>query len=234
MNIDQALANRVFAGIGDDPLTPADYVGESLRFRVLKDFYLQTFLEALSEVPWTRGKKRAVLSKLDADNLSPYRFQYALPIDCARPLEIQDNAYFVAEGDRILTDRDDAALLYITNGKVAGKVSIICYASDGDAIFDPEPAEPFPILRYPASYLDRDDYPDYDPPEYEPKFYEYIERLLAAKLSVKLQKSPKLYETLFSSAMLIKREAIAASRSAAAAKKNGNDWWFDRLGIRYG
>jgi hypothetical protein len=206
MNIDQALANRVFAGIGDDPLTPADYAGASLRFRVLKDFYLQTFLEALSEVPWTRGKKRSVLSKIDADHLSPYRFQYAVPVDCARPLEIQENAYFVAEGNRILTDREDAALLYITNGKIAD----------------------------PARYLARDDYPEHDPPEYEPKFYEYIERLLAAKLAVKLQKTPKLYETLFSSAMLIKREAVAASRSAAAAKKNGNDWWFDRLGIRYG
>ena len=206
MNIDQALANRVFAGIGDDPLTPADYAGESLRFRILKDFYLQTFLEALSEVPWTRGKKRAVLSKSDADNLSPYRYMYDLPVDCARPLEIQENAYFVAEGDRILTDRDGAALLYVTNGRIAD----------------------------PALCRDQDNYPDYDPPEYEPKFYEYIERLLAAKLAVKLEKSPKLYETLFASAMLIKREAVAASRSAAAAKKNGNDWWFDRLGIRYG
>jgi hypothetical protein len=186
MQIDQALVNRVFAGIGEDPLTPADYTGQSLRFRIIKDFYLQTFLEALSEVPWTRGKKRAVLAAADAENLSPYRYSYLIPADCARPLEIQENGYFVVEGNHLLSDTAGAALLYITNGKI--------------------PCE--------AEYLDGDDYPGYDPPEYEPKFYEYIERLLAAKLAVKLEKNPGLYQTLFSSALLIKREAIAASRSA--------------------
>jgi hypothetical protein len=206
VNINQPLVNRVFAGIGEDPLTPADYTGRSLRFRIIKDFYLQTFLEALSEVPWTRGKTRSVLTMAETENLSPYRYMYKLPADCARPLEIQENAYFVIEGECLLTDTAGAALLYVTNGKIARE--------DG--------------------HLAGDDYPDYDPPEYEPKFYEYIERLLAAKLAVKLEKSPGLYQTLLSSALLIKREAVAASRSASAAKKNGNEWWFDRLGISRG
>jgi hypothetical protein len=172
----------------------------------MKDFYLQTFLEALSEVPWTRGKKRAVLSKLEADGLAPYQFRYAVPVDCARPLEIQENAYFVAEGNCILTDRDNAALLYVTNGRIADE----------------------------AAYLGQDDYPEYDPPEYEPKFYEYVERMLASKLAAKLEKNPGLRQALHALAMQIKREAIAASRSTAAAEKNGNEWWFDRMGIHYG
>jgi hypothetical protein len=206
VNIDQVLVNRTLAGVGDDPLTPADYTGQSLRFRIIKDFYLQTFLEALSEVPWTRGKKRMFLTVAEEENLSPYQYMYKLPADCARPLEIQGNAYFVIEGECLLSDASGAALLYITNGKIADE----------------------------QDYLAADDYPGYDPPEYEPKFYEYIEKLLAAKLAVKLEKKPGLYQALFSSAMLIKREAVAASRSASAAKKNGHDWWFDRLGIRNG
>jgi hypothetical protein len=206
VNIDRRLANRALAGAGEDPLTHADYIGQTLRFRVMKDFYLQAFLEALSEVPWTRGKKRAALEQSGDPNLSPYRWMYDTPADCARPLEIQENDYFVVEGPHILTDREDAVLLYITNGKIAG----------------------------PEGYLTDDDYPEYEPPEYEPKFYEYIERLLAAKMAMHIKPDKGLYQLLFSSAMLIKDEAVRASRSASAAKKNGNAWWFDRLGIHNG
>ncbi len=204
MNIDRDIADRAFLAVGEPALNSGDIGRESERYRMLKTYYLQTILEALSEVPWTRAKKRVVLEKSEDENLSPYRYAYVTPVDCARPLEMQNNEYFIVEGDRILTDLPDAVLLYITNGR----------RTLWDSITET-----------------REDYPAYDLPEMEPKFYEYIEKMLAAKFAIKLTDKKNLYQTLFSAAMLIKDEAVSASKSASAAKKNGNPWWFEEIGV---
>jgi hypothetical protein len=98
------------------------------------------------------------------------------------------------EGSALLTDVADAVLLYITNGKIPAA--------------PPDPDDP----------TEPDDFPEYDPPPYEPKFYEYVETMLAAKMSIKFSNDPKVYATLLQSALFLKTEAIKASMSSSTSK----------------
>ena len=75
------------------------------------------------------------------------------------------------------------------------------------------------------------DYPGFAALEYEAKFYEYIEKKLAAKFAVKLSEQPQIHASLLQEAMLIKQEAVAASRAGRAAKVKENPWWGDELGM---
>jgi hypothetical protein len=91
----------------------------------------------------------------------------------------------------------------------------------GEALAEPAPLPPDPEPD--------EDFPDYQPPEYEPKFYEYIERTLAAKFSMKLTDQPQLHLQLLQEALLIKQEAINATKSRRAAKREPNKWWTEEV-----
>jgi hypothetical protein len=130
MNIDTLLANRILLDIGEEILTDGDVEQETLKWRILKEYYLATVINAISSIPWTNGKRRIALEKIDTVfsnevnpdnrivNYSPYRFMYKLPADCARPLEIQGDYFYVIENGYLLTDRENAALLYVSNGRL--------------------------------------------------------------------------------------------------------------------
>jgi hypothetical protein len=256
VNIDFGLVNRVLARIGEDPLTFSDRSGETLRFRTIKDYYLQTFLEGLSEVPWTGGRKREQLVRTGRPHIraAGYRFMYDVPFDCARPIELRDNDYFIIEDRFLCTDQERAELLYITNGKILRTIAAVSMRP-GDVVADmeyitagrPENApglvlrmgRPGDIPAYTGSearplpedpVLD-EDYPDYRPPQYEPKFYEYIELVLAANLATPLTKSPQLHAQLLREALLIREGAVTASMGAAAAKLRPRKWWKEELGL---
>jgi hypothetical protein len=79
-----------------------------------------------------------------------------------------------------------------------------------------------------------DDYPMYDPPQLEPKFWEYVEALLAAKFAMNNSKNPRQHDTLLQKALLIKQDAISATRSASAARQQPSPWWSDQLGLGQG
>jgi hypothetical protein len=256
MNIDEALANRALAAIGQDPLTYSDYAGETLRFRVVKDFYLATFIEAFSEVAWTGRKARAFLAPARTEgNTSAYRFMYDLPLDCAKPLELQDKAYYAVEGGYLYTDRYKAELVYISDGRtMPPATNITCGGSRlrgaklfihggtsytrpavriscGDSRqFDDTNTDYAAWAEEVAERL-AEQYPGYDPIPAEPKFTEYVEKALAAKLAVELADSPRMRERLMDEAAAVKNEAVAASRSAAAGTRNGQMLWKDRLGL---
>jgi len=76
-----------------------------------------------------------------------------------------------------------------------------------------------------------EDYPDYSPPQYEPKFSEYLEMMLAAKMAVKNTQQPRLHDTLMQKAVIIKQEAVNSTRSITADKDQPSPWWDKRLGI---
>jgi hypothetical protein len=152
------------------------------------------------------------------------------------------------EGRLIYTDVRDAELLYVSNGKILRRVPAVSagkpgnvhdmeYLSAGPPGTEPEvtlraggPEDilPVPLPEEPEA---EEDYPDYRPPEYEPKFYEYVERALAAKFSMKLSNQPQLHIQLLQEAMLIKQEAVTATKSRAAAKRNGGRWWTEGVRI---
>jgi hypothetical protein len=252
MKIDFSLANRALARVKIDPLTWSDRSGETLRWRTLRDYYLQTFLEALSEVPWTGGRKRSRLARTGRPHLrTDFRFVYDVPFDCARPVELQGNEYFVIEDRYLCTGLERAELLYITNGKMLRRVSATSCGRPGEAhdmeylscgpgnIRDMDvvtlragrPADIQGGGEIPDDPDTGEDYPDYRPPQYEPKFYEYLEHALAAKLCVLLTDDFRLHNQLLQEALLIRREAVSASMGASAAKLKPQKWWKEELGL---
>jgi hypothetical protein len=198
MNIDLNVANRALSRTGQQAIPATDTSSKS--YLMIKKHYLSTVLEALAEYAWTSAKKRATLTAATGENLTEWQFSFVAPIDCAQPLQLQDNEYFVLEGSILYTDAPSAHLLYITNGRV-------------------------PV----ASNITTDIYPEYSLPELEPKFWEYIETRLAAKLALELSGKNELYQLLYNDAALIGQSASRASATSSAAKKNGSAWWLDQV-----
>jgi hypothetical protein len=248
MNMDRALVNRSLLDVGEHPLTDADIEAKNENYQLCKDYYLQTFLEALSEVAWTGGRKRDRLMRTGRPHLkSAYRFMYDLPFDCARPIELQDNGFFVAEDRFICTDVERAELMYISNGKILRPIAVASagrpgdipeteYLSAGQPWTHPDvtlyAGRPADITEAPPEDpVPADDYPDYRRMKYEPKFYEYVERTLAAKFAMKLSNKPELHIQMLQEALLIKQDAVTVSMGSSAARKNPQRWWKEELGL---
>jgi len=249
MNMDRGLVNRALAYVGDWVLTDQDIADKNTNYETCKLFYLQTFLEALSEVSWTGGRKRAALVLTGLPHVpNQYSYVYDLPYDCAKPIELQDGEYFVVEGRFLMTDKAQAELLYVSNGRAlrpdvtivsAGKpgdIQELEYISAGPPGTAPDftlyPGTPADILKaLPATPEPREDYPDYVRLEYEPKFYQCCELLLAAKFAVKNTDNPQLHVLLMQEAMAIKREAVNASGSAKAARQKPAGFWSEEFGF---
>lgn len=202
MNRDTDLISRALIDAGQEPLTDNDSTNKSVRWRTIELYYLQTVLETIADAEWTCLKKRVALTVSEDDNLTKYVYAYDLPIDCARAVEIQDNNEYIVEGNILFTDTEDAELLYISNGKV----------SEADKLPD-------------------DNYPYYNPPEFEPKLKQCIETMLAAKFSLKITGDKQLYATLTAVARSIEEDAMKATRSRGVSKQKGSVWWADRMGI---
>jgi len=218
-----------------------------------KALYFSTFLEALSEVPWTMGRRRKrLLRTMLPHGDSGFLYTYNLPYDCARPVELSGHSPYIIEGKFLCTDAAEAELLYVSDGRIIprdaffervtitelaeGKYDLILspgYLDEWDIPVD------FMIAGGPKDITDDaeevirpyEDYPDYSPPRYEPKFDEYLEMMIAAKFAVKNTQQPRLHDTLMQKAMLIKQEAVNSTRSITADKDKPSKDWADRLGI---
>ena len=273
MNMNLDIVNRALYTAGHetlDDLTIGIADKKDAVYNLCKSFYLSTFLEALSEVEWVGGRKRCKLALTGMPVLKnqKFRFAYDMPFDCAKAVELQENEFFIVEGRFILTDVEDAQLLYVSNGKVLKQIAAITmkpgdipeheYLSAGPLNTEPD------YVLYPGDILDlpfvgenghwwinqKDtgvssseeaplpedpepdcDYPDYIALDYEPKFFEYIEKKLAAKFAMKLTDQPQLHQRLLQEALLVKQEAIDASRSSRAAKIKEDKFWGDELGL---
>lgn len=203
MNIKRDLVNRALAKAGQNPLTDNDIVNGSLTFETVKLFYLATMLETLSTTDWTEAKTRKRLILAEDENLTQYMFKYLAPIDCAKPLQLQDNDLFVSEGKYIYSNRENAILQYITNGKIENE----------------------------EEYLLEDDYPEYREEQYGHSFWEYIETRLASKIALKITGDIQLYQLLFSESQLLEDNAKKTSRSQSRSKPKGNPYWSEQIGV---
>jgi hypothetical protein len=273
--MDTGLVNRALLNVGQYPLTDEDLKEKNANYVLCRNYYIDTFLEALSEVEWTGGRKRARLMPTGRPALKnrEYRAAYDLPFDCAKPVELQDNAFFEIEGRLLYTDVDGAELLYVSNGKVlpplaavraggpgsvpdmeylsAGEIGsvpevILRAGGPGDFLwFGPQEYEgaPWPSGHVPEGWDEEEgiplpfpddpetgeDFPGYRLLEYEPKFYEYVEKTLSARFAMKLSDRPELHIQLLQEAMLAKREAVNASMSRRAAKAKPARWWTEEM-----
>jgi hypothetical protein len=247
MNMDRNIVNRALFAIGQNPLTDSDIAAGNDIYTVCKDFYLQTFLEALSELEWTGGMKRDRLMKTRLRHLdNGYLFTYDMPYDCARPIALNGNGYFITEGRFICSNEEKAELLYVSNGRIlrrAGKISGCGpndreeteYLSGGwpdteaaEFITGGGPADAKALETEEPPEPD-DEYPEYRPPRYEPKFYEYIEKTLAAKLAMRIAGDAQLQMMILQEAAIVKREAANTTLSVKAARRKSARFWTDEL-----
>lgn len=203
MNIKRDLVNRALAKAGQNPLADADIENKSLTYETVKLFYLSTMLETLSTTDWTEAKTRKKLVETEEENLTTYAHKYLLPIDCSKPLQIQDNDLFIIESIYLYTNRDDAVLQYITNGKIEKE----------------------------EDFLLEDDFPEYKDLIYGDAFWQYIETRLASKIALKITGDIQLYQLLFSESQLLETEAQKISRSQSRSKPKGNPYWSDIIGV---
>jgi len=249
MNMNLDIVNRALFATGQNLLDESsDTIKESSVYRLCKAYYITTFLEALSEVEWVGGRKRDKLVRTGRPVVRDqgYTFAYDMPYDCAKPIELQGNEYFIVEDRLILTDAPRAELLYVSNGKILRPIAAAVmqlgerpeneYMTAGQPWTKPD--ETFYLggpenitVEFPQDPEPESDYPDYKELDYEPKFFEYIEKKLASKLVMKLSDQPQLHSQLLQEALLVKQEAIRASRASRAAKVNEDPWWGNQLGI---
>ena len=206
MRIDRALANRALSAVGQPELQEGDKVSKS--YLLIKKFYLSSMLEALEIIPWTSGIKRESLKKLDIENNTDYGGAYSLPIDCGKIVGLKDKSYYIVEGQVLYTDGSKPVLIFVTNGKISKeKVKDKKDAAQSAGIpFDEE-------------------YPEYEPPEYEALFYQYLELKIASKLALELSGKPQLHQMLLQEMAIIEQAAYRNTKSLSAGKLKGNDWW---------
>lgn len=219
MNLNFDVVNRAFTRIGEEPITEKDKEDNNLKWKLAKNFYLVTILEALSTTPWTSSQKHAVLELSEEENYTKYQYSYKLPLDCAKPLELQDNSYYQVIGKNLYADIPDAVLRYVSNFKKVINETIEEDTLENIFLTGEIPEEDIEIIE--------EDYPDFEEIIGDVKFWEYIELRIASKLALKLSGNMNLYNVLYAEARLIENEAIAASKSNAYAKKNGNNWWLN-------
>jgi len=249
MNMNLDIVNRALYATGQNPLAGADIAAGNSSFELCRAYYITAFLEALSEVEWVGGRKRAELVRTGRPVVRnrQYRFAYDMPCDCARPIELQNNDYFIVEDRLILTDAPKAELLYVSNGRVLRPIAAAScgepggdteheYFTAGQPWTEPDytlyPGGPSDVTdALPEDPAPADDYPDYAALDYEHKFNEYVEKKLAAKFAMKLSEQPQLHVQLLQEAMLIKQEAVNASRAGRAAKVKETPWWSQQLGL---
>jgi len=254
MNLDFALANRALRNLGMAPLDPENGRRvNSEEWRTARDYYLATMLEALARAEWTGAKRRRELTpaKMPHKKNRDFAFAYDLPIDCAKPVELDGQGYYEVEAQLLYTDENPARLLYITNGKRLIDQPVISgggasrrptpdYITGGDArrgrrlewgdnIVSGGGANRPNVIPPPPEAAE--DFPEYRELSLEPNFYLYWECLLTYKYALRLTGQPQLADSYMAKAMAIGRDAELVSISGSAARVKAPDTWQEELGL---
>lgn len=117
MASDVEIANLALSRLGQNQIMSLDDASPAARF--CKAFYSQTRDEVLQSNPWTFGTAYVTLSRLTSTPLLEWDYQYQLPSDCLRVIELNGvgtgdrPGYFVVQGQKLLTNETDAIIRYI-------------------------------------------------------------------------------------------------------------------------
>lgn len=245
VNIDRDLVNRALAKAGQERLTEEDIENDAVLWRLAKEFYLPTILETLANTEWTSQIKRVRLEKPEeeteeAENFTEYSHKYFLPDDCAKPIEIFGQDEYSVEARFLYTDRDEAVLVYVTDGKRSPYVLADpapteetfpegeFYTLDGETGEYTLAEEFIPETEY--WMISPDDYPEYREFKPDALLSEYLETRLAAKMVLKITGNSTLYQLLFSEANIMEARAVQASMAHSHSKETGHEWWMDTIG----
>lgn len=220
MNIDYQLVNRALNKAGEEELTAEEIEqGKSTRIRLIKNYYLSTILETLSNTAWTSQMTRERLVMSENENLSNYMYMYDLPVTCAKPVALLSEEEYLVEGRKLYTDDPDAILSFVSNHKRTTDQEEETEESDDETAEDTTEEET------------TEDYPDYDDMDFDPLLSQYIETKLASKIVLKLTGESGLYQLLYSEAVVMENRAVKASVAQGHSKNKGNEYWGDQLGL---
>ena len=256
MNLDSALVNRALRNLGMNPLDPdAGRRNNSEEWQTAKEYYLGTMLEALARVEWTGAKRRRELTPAQMPHKKnrDFAFAYDIPLDCAKPVELDGQGNFEAEANLLYTSERPARLLYVSNGKrfidqdvisagsssrrptpdhvTGGDARRTCRLEWGDNIIYGGSAYPGRPSVIPPPPEASDDFPEYRELRLEPNFYLYWEYLLTYKYALRLTGQPGLADSYMAKAMAAGRAAELVSVSGSAGRYKASDTWQEELGL---
>ena len=263
MNLDFKLLNRALMNINVEPIGIEDREARTKVWETVKSFYLQTMLEALTEVEWTSAKRRRELApmRMPCKKNPDFAHVYLLPVDCAKPIELDERVYYKVEGKLLFTDARHARLLYVSNGRkfyVPGgyltgghskrKTSVNDVCTDyvtggdsrrdirfewGDAFISGGDYERNSLFLPPPDWPEDadEDFPEYDILDFEPNFLLYWEYMLSSRYAARLTDQVQLADLWFAKAAMIGKRAQVVSLQQGAGKKTAPDTWQEALGI---
>ena len=260
MNLDFALVNRALMNLNMKPLDESVRGTENKDWQTAKDYYLSTMLEALAQVEWVSAKRRRELTPTQkrVKGHPGFAHVYDMPLDCAKPIELDAHEYFEVEGGLLYTDARPARLLYVSNGRrFAGQKAISGgsarrrptddYITGGDAgrnrpiewgdnvVFGGNASSSFHQAGGSGEAAPpeaAEDFPDYRGLRLEPNFYLYWEYLLASKYARRLTDQPGLADVWLQKALAIGKAAEAVSAAGSAGARMAPPSWQEELGLR--
>ena len=112
-----SICNQALSHLGESPITSIEE--SSVEGRSCKLHYDITRDEQLRAHRWNFAQDRAILSRLSTTPVFGWSYQYRLPVDCLRALELNgsaDNDHltdpWIVEGRNVLTNAEAARLIY--------------------------------------------------------------------------------------------------------------------------
>lgn len=106
------ICNLALTAIGHKTIASVDEANEAAR--KCKVYYQQAVDSTLRAYNWNCATARATLAQETATPAFGFAFQYALPTDCIRVLQMESlELKFKVEGRKLLTDEPEAKILYI-------------------------------------------------------------------------------------------------------------------------
>ncbi|OGQ00032.1 MAG: hypothetical protein A2Z40_03190 [Deltaproteobacteria bacterium RBG_19FT_COMBO_60_16] len=108
--------------LGDSPINSLDDAND--RARLCKMIWPMVLDDELSAHRWNCAKRRAELAREAATPAFEWSYQYALPADCLRVLEMQDpTELFAVEDGVLLCNNTTAKIRYLARVTAVGKYS---------------------------------------------------------------------------------------------------------------
>lgn len=114
-----SIANSALAKLGAARIISLD--DNTREALLLKEQFAKVRDDLLRSHPWNFAIKRAVLPALTTAPAYGFTYEYQVPSDCLRVLDINSNDYeWAREGNKILTDSNDLAIRYVSQVTAPG------------------------------------------------------------------------------------------------------------------
>ena len=112
MATEVSICSNALRRLGDDPIT--SLTDDTERARLCNSFYPDARDAVLRLHTWNFAVTRASLAQLAAAPAYGFAYQYSLPSDCLRVLQIKDyNLDYKIEGRKLLINEDTVFLIYL-------------------------------------------------------------------------------------------------------------------------